>query len=53
MSSNKELRETKTKCRGNERVSIEAFPSGNQNEQNSRKHNFKIIEIPEEVNENM
>lgn len=39
MSSNKELRETKTKCRGNERVSIEAFPLRNLNEQ--KKTQFK------------
>lgn len=50
MSSNKELRETKIKCRGNRTGIYRGWET--QTDKNARKHNFKIMEILEEVQKN-
>lgn len=51
-STNKELRESKQVLHKTEIVSREAMKLSNQNEQYSRKYNFKIVGVTENDEEN-
>lgn len=52
VDSNKEVRELKQVLQKTEHISKEAMRLANQNEQYSRKHNFKIMGLTENDNEN-
>lgn len=51
-NTNKELRESKQELHKTEIVSREALKLSNQNEQYSRKYNFKIVGVTENDEEN-
>lgn len=52
VDKNKEIRELQQVLQKTEYVSKEAMRLGNQNEQYSRKHNFKIMGLTENDKEN-